>query len=74
MTFRIPLARPDVTDADRDAVMDVLRTPNLSTGPKVEEFERAICDYTGSTNAVAVNSGTSALQLAIRALGIEHGA
>ena len=74
MTFRIPLAKPEVTEADRDAVMGVLRTPNLSTGPKVEEFERAICNYTGSTRAVAVNSGTSALQLAIRALGIERGA
>ncbi len=71
---RIPLAKPEVTDADRDAVMEVLRTPNLSTGPKVEEFERAICDYTSSADAVAVNSGTSALQLAIRALGIERGA
>jgi len=74
MTFRIPLAKPEVTEEDRDAVMDVLRTPFLSTGPKVEEFERAICEYTGSTHAVAVNSGTSALQLAIRALGIERGA
>jgi len=73
MTFRIPLAKPEVTEEDRDAVMDVLRTPFLSTGPKVEEFERAICEYTGSTHAVAVNSGTSALQLAIRALGIERG-
>jgi perosamine synthetase len=74
MTFRIPLAKPEVTDADRDAVMDVLRTPYLSTGPKVEEFERAMCDYTRARHAVAVNSGTSALQLAIRTLGIERGA
>lgn len=74
MTIRIPLARPEITDADREAVMSVLRTPYLSTGPKVEEFERAICDYTGSQHAVAVNSGTSALQLAIRALEIERGA
>src|SRR6476661_8247145 len=74
MTIRIPLARPEITDADREAVMSVLRTPYLSTGPKVEEFERAICDYTRSAHAVAVNSGTSALQLAIRALEIECGA
>jgi dTDP-4-amino-4,6-dideoxygalactose transaminase len=74
MTIHIPLARPEITDADREAVMNVWRTPYLSTGPKVEEFERAVCDYTGSAHAVAVNSGTSALQLAIRALEIERGA
>ena len=74
MTIRIPLAKPEITDADRESVMDVLRTPYLSTGPKVEEFERAMCDYTGSEHAVAVNSGTSGLQIAIRALGIESGA
>jgi perosamine synthetase len=73
MTVRIPLAKPEVTDADCDAVMEVLRTPYLSTGPKVEEFERAICNYTGANHAVAVNSGTSALQIAIRALGIQRG-
>jgi perosamine synthetase len=73
MNVRIPLAKPEITDADREAVMEVLRTPYLSTGPKVREFEHAICDYTGANHAVAVNSGTSALQLAIRALGIEPG-
>ena len=74
MTFRIPLAKPEITDADRDAVIEVLRTPWLSSGPKVEEFERAVCQYTGAKHAVAVNSGTSALELAIRALRIERGA
>ena len=74
MKIRIPLAKPEITDADRDAVMQVLRTPHLSMGPKLREFERAICDYTGTKFAVAVNSGTSALHLAIRALQIERGA
>lgn len=74
MTIRIPLAKPEVTDSDREAVMEVLRTPHLSMGPKLRELERAICDYTGSKYAVAVNSGTSALQLAVRALQIERGA
>jgi perosamine synthetase len=40
MSLRIPLANPEITDADREAVMEVLRTPFLSLGPKVEEFER----------------------------------
>jgi perosamine synthetase len=74
MKVRIPLAKPEITDADRDAVLDVLRTPALSMGPKVAEFEQAICDYTGSKYAVAVNSGTSALHVAIRALGLKRGA
>ena len=74
MALRIPLAKPEITDSDREAVMDVLRTPFLSMGPKVQEFEKAICDYTGSKYAVVVNSGTSALQIAVRALGLEAGA
>src|SRR5947209_139784 len=74
MSLRIPLAKPEITDSDREAVMDVLRTPYLSMGPKVPEFEQAICDYTGSKYAVVVNSGTSALHIAVRALGLERGA
>ena len=74
MKLRIPLAKPEITDSDREAVMDVLRTPHLSSGPKVQEFEQAICDYTGSKYAVAVNSGTSALHVAVLALDLEPGA
>jgi perosamine synthetase len=74
MTLRIPLAKPEITDADRESVMEVLRTPQLSMGPKLREFEEAICDYTSSKYAVAVNSGTSALHLAVRALKLERGA
>jgi perosamine synthetase len=54
--------------------MEVLRIPHLSVGPKGGEFEQAICDYTGSKHAVAVNSGPSALHIAVRALGLEGGA
>src|SRR6267154_916510 len=74
MSLRIPLAKPEITDEDRQAVLDVLHTPHLSMGPKVLEFEQAICDYTRSRHAVAVNSGTSALHIAVRALGLEPGA
>lgn len=70
MTLRIPLARPEITDADRQAVMSVLQTPELSFGPKLVEFERAIGDYLGVPYAVAVNSGTSALHLAIKLLNL----
>jgi perosamine synthetase len=74
MTVRIPLAKPEITDADREAVLEALRTPHLSMGPKLGEIEQVICDYTGSKFAVAMNSGTSALHVAVRALGIERGA
>ncbi len=74
MSLRIPLAKPEITESDRETVMEVLRTPRLSMGPKVGEFEQAICDYTGSKYAVAINSGTSALHIAVRALGLEPGA
>ncbi len=74
MKMRIPLAKPEITDSDREAVLEVLRTPHLSSGPKVQEFEQAICEYTGSQYAVALNSGTSALQIAVRSLGLDAGA
>jgi perosamine synthetase len=70
--MRIPLSAPDITEADIAAVSAVLRTPRLSLGPRMEEFEQSIARYVGATHAVAVNSGTSALHLGIRALGISE--
>jgi perosamine synthetase len=69
----IPLARPDITDLERSYVQEVLDTPYLSIGPKVKEFELKLAEYTGVKHAVAVNSGTSALHLIVRALGICEG-
>jgi perosamine synthetase len=71
--MRIPLSAPDITEAEIAAVTAVLRTSRLSLGPRMEEFEQAIARYVGTTHAVAVNSGTSALHLCIRALGIAEG-
>ena len=71
--MRIPLSAPDVNEEDIQAVSDVLRTSRLSLGPKLEEFEHAIAAYVGASDAVAVNSGTSALHLSLRALGIGEG-
>jgi perosamine synthetase len=72
--MRIPLAKPEITDADRDAVLQVLRSPDLSMGPQLEAFEQAISLYVGSPFAVAMNSGTSALQLALQTLDLQAGA
>jgi len=70
----IPLAQPDIGDQEREAILKVLNTPYLSLGPKLEEFEERIAEYVGVKYAIATNSGTSALHLIIRALGIGEGA
>jgi len=71
--MEIPLSRPDITQAERDAVNAVLNTHNLSLGPKLGEFEQAFTQYTGCKYAVAVNSGTSGLHLCLRAVGVGAG-
>ncbi|MBN1457425.1 MAG: DegT/DnrJ/EryC1/StrS family aminotransferase [Sedimentisphaerales bacterium] len=73
MDIKINLSSPDISEAEIKAVCDVLRTPNLSLGPKLPEFEKCFTDFTGSKRAVAVNSGTSGLYLCLKALGIGHG-
>jgi perosamine synthetase len=71
--LQIPLSQPDINEQDRDAVMDVLHSNALSLGPKLPEFEQAAAAATGSEYAVAVNSGTSALHLCVKAAGIGEG-
>jgi len=72
-TRTIELSGPDVTEEEIAAVTAVLRGPRLSLGPKAPEFERAVADYVGCRYAVAVNSGTSALHLIVRAVGLGDG-
>lgn len=71
--FKVPLASPDLTDVERQAVMEVLNTPNLSMGPHYQAFEAAIAEYVGVKNAIAVSSGTSGLHLCVRAAEIQSG-
>ena len=71
--MQIYLSRPDITEEEIAAVCSVLRSPDLSLGPKVAEFERAFADYIGTKRAVAVNSGTSGLFLCMLALGVGPG-
>ncbi len=73
MSQRIPLSAPDITEAEIEAVTQVLRTNTLSLGPKLEEFEAAFATYHEIPNAIAVSSGTAALHLAIRALKLGLG-
>lgn len=69
----IPLSRPDISQADIDAVVAVLKTPQLSLGPAIPKFEAAFCEKFGRKHAIAVNSGTAGLHLAVRAMGIGPG-
>ena len=71
--YKIPLAKPDITDSEKNAVMEVLNTSDLSLGKKYLEFQKIMADFAGVKYAVAINSGTSGLHLIIRALGIKDG-
>lgn len=71
--MRIPLAQPDITKKEWQAVLEVLRTPYLSMGPKLKEFEDKVAEFAWVRYAVGVNSGTSALHLIVKALGIKEG-
>jgi dTDP-4-amino-4,6-dideoxygalactose transaminase len=71
--MKIPMSSPDLTDADRQAVIDVINTPFLSMGKYTPAFEKTFCDLTGAKHAIAVNSGTAGLHLCVRAAGIGEG-
>ena len=70
--MKISLAKPEVLEDDIAAVTAVLRSGHLSQGPVMHQFEQALAAYLDMPHAVVVNSGTSALQLALRALDIKE--
>ena len=67
------MSSPDITEAEREAVAAVLRTPNLSMGGEIQAFEDAFRQFTGCQYAVGVNSGTAGLHLCVRSAGIHAG-
>jgi perosamine synthetase len=69
----IPYSRQTIDDDDIKAVVEVLKSDWLTTGPKVAEFEEAVADYVGAKYAVGVSSGTAALHAAMYALEIGPG-
>ncbi len=73
MREMISMSAPDIDDQDIAAVVEVLRSGRLSLGPKIEAFEEAISHYVGVRHAVAVSSGTAALHLIVKALGLGPG-
>ena len=69
----IPMSSPDLGQAEIQAVVDVLNTPNLSMGQEITAFEKSISEFSGAHHAIGVNSGTSGLHLCIRAAGVRDG-
>ncbi len=71
--FSIPMSSPYLTEAERQAVMDVLQGTSLSMGPYIDRFENAFREFIGRKFAIGVNSGTAGLHLCVRASGIGAG-
>jgi perosamine synthetase len=68
--MKVQLFRPEISEEAIEAVAEVLRSGWLGLGPKTEEFEKAFAMYTGAPHCVALNSGTSAIHLALRLLDL----
>ncbi|HEY8667845.1 MAG TPA: DegT/DnrJ/EryC1/StrS family aminotransferase [Tepidisphaeraceae bacterium] len=73
MRNHIPLSSPDITQREIDAVVDVMQTPTLSIGPRIEEFELACAKVAGRRHAIGVSSGTAGLHCAMIAADIGEG-
>jgi len=69
----IPYGRQSIDESDIQAVMDVLLSDYLTTGPKITEFEKVVAEYVGAKYAVAISNGTAALHVACLATGIKEG-
>jgi len=69
----LPFARPSITDREKAAVLEVLDSGWLTTGPRTKAFEAAFAEFVGAPHAVALNSATAALHLALEALGVGEG-
>ncbi|UCC38724.1 MAG: DegT/DnrJ/EryC1/StrS aminotransferase family protein [Candidatus Aminicenantes bacterium] len=69
----IPHSRPSLSGQDVEAVISVIKSGQLSQGPKVTEFEKRVSEFIGKKRAVATSSGTAALHLALLALDIQKG-
>lgn len=69
----LPFARPSITDAERSAVLEVLDSGWLTTGPRTREFEERFAEFVGASHAVAVNSATAGLHLALEGIGVAPG-
>src|SRR5262245_23217078 len=71
--MKVPFFRPDLGPSEEAEVLAVLRSGWLTTGPRVRHLEEAFAKAVGAPHAVAVNSATAALHLAVEALGLGAG-
>lgn len=69
----IPFSPPDITEAEIDEVVRVLKSGWITTGPRTKEFEKRIAEYVGVDKAVCLNSATAAMELTLRILGVGQG-
>lgn len=69
----LPYSTQQISDEDIKAVIETLKSPYLTTGPKVSEFETVVADYVGATYAVAFSNGTAALHASCYAAGVTQG-
>lgn len=70
---KIPFSPPDITEAEVQAVTEVLRSGWITSGPKLDKFEEEIAKYCGTSKAVALNSATAAMELILKVLDIKEG-
>ncbi|MCF3578733.1 UDP-4-amino-4,6-dideoxy-N-acetyl-beta-L-altrosamine transaminase [Planktothrix agardhii] len=69
----IPYGRQDISQADIDAVVEVLRSDWITQGPAIERFEKSVAEYCGAKYAVAVSNATAGLHIACLAAGLSAG-
>ena len=69
----LPYGKQTITEDDKEAVLDALASPFLTTGPRIAEFEKAFGQYIGVPHAVTFSSATAALHIACLALGVREG-
>ena len=70
---KIPFSPPDISQAEIDEVIKVVKSGWITTGPKTKQFEREIAEFCGTDRAVCLNSATAAMELCLRVLGVGEG-
>ena len=71
--IKVPFVLPEITNADKSAILSALNQNLLTDGPKLKEFENKFAKFTGARYAIGVSNATAALQLSLKAIGIEKG-
>ncbi len=73
MSKFLPFSRPSIDEATIASVVETLRSGWITSGPKVQEFEKQLSDYFGGRLVRTFNSGTCTMEIALRIAGIAHG-